>query len=75
MALVPNLDLVVIKVGKTASTLSRESPMKYSDFEVVIDQAMIKLIWSETRTSGVCQSRINHLPEGNFGSEYRFGSR
>ncbi len=36
------LDLVVSKVGKTASTLSRESPVKYSDFEVVIDQAMIK---------------------------------
>jgi multidrug efflux pump subunit AcrA (membrane-fusion protein) len=37
------LNLKVSKVGKTASTKSRESPVKYSDFEVVIDDAMVKL--------------------------------
>lgn len=36
------LSLKVSKVGKTASTKSRESPVKYSDFEVVIDDAMVK---------------------------------
>ena len=36
------LNLKVSKVGKTASTKSRESPVKYSDFEVVIDDAMVK---------------------------------
>ncbi len=36
------LNLKVSKVGKTASTKSRESPVKYSEFEVVIDDAMVK---------------------------------
>ncbi|WMW81721.1 HlyD family efflux transporter periplasmic adaptor subunit [Undibacterium cyanobacteriorum] len=36
------LDLKVSKVGKTASTKSKESPVKYSDFEVTIDEQLIK---------------------------------
>ncbi len=34
-------DLVVTKVGASASTKSRESPVKYSDFEAAIDPAMV----------------------------------
>lgn len=36
------LNLKVTKVGKTASTKSRESPVKYSEFEAKIDQEMVK---------------------------------
>jgi len=36
------LDLKVTKVGKTASTKSRESPVKYSEFEATIDSALVK---------------------------------
>lgn len=36
------LDLKVTKVGKTASTKSRESPVKYSDFEASIGQDMVR---------------------------------
>nr|WP_315476539.1 secretion protein HlyD [uncultured Undibacterium sp.] len=36
------LNLKVTKVGKTASTKSRESPVKYSEFEAKIDQDMVK---------------------------------
>nr|WP_314862171.1 secretion protein HlyD [uncultured Undibacterium sp.] len=36
------LILKVTKVGKTASTKSRESPVKYSEFEAKIDQDMVK---------------------------------
>ncbi|MBC3872842.1 efflux RND transporter periplasmic adaptor subunit [Undibacterium flavidum] len=36
------LDLKVSKVGKTASTKSRESPVKYSDFEAHIGQDLVR---------------------------------
>lgn len=36
------LDLKVTKVGKTASTKSRESPVKYSDFEASIGQDLVR---------------------------------
>lgn len=36
------LDLKVSKVGKTASTKSRESPVKYSDFEANIGQDLVR---------------------------------
>ena len=36
------LDLKVTKVGKTASTKSRESPVKYSDFEANIGQDLVR---------------------------------
>jgi multidrug efflux pump subunit AcrA (membrane-fusion protein) len=36
------LDLHVTSVGKTASTKSRESPVKYTDFEAKIDHDLIK---------------------------------
>jgi len=36
------LNLKVTKVGKTASTKSRESPVKYSEFEATIDSALVK---------------------------------
>jgi HlyD family secretion protein len=36
------LDLKVTKVGKTASTKSRESPVKYSDFEASIGQEFVR---------------------------------
>lgn len=36
------LDLKVSKVGKTASTKSRESPVKYSDFEASIGQDLVR---------------------------------
>lgn len=35
-------DLKVSKVGKTASTKSRESPVKYSDFEAPIGQELVR---------------------------------
>lgn len=36
------LDLMVTKIGKNASTKSRESPVKYSDFEAKIDQEYVR---------------------------------
>ncbi|MBR7798908.1 efflux RND transporter periplasmic adaptor subunit [Undibacterium fentianense] len=36
------LNLKVTKVGKTASTKSRDTPVKYLDFEVMIEDALVK---------------------------------
>lgn len=36
------LNLIVTKVGKNASTKSRESPVKYSNFEAKIDQKSVR---------------------------------